>query len=87
MILKLVVQNVRDHHIKSQDRTIKRVILRDPENTVESFFHHDCDNSDAAERYSSIIGKETQFEVHGFNTNYSDTIAVQGKNLPASGGK
>ena len=87
MRIPLVIQNVRDHYIKSQDRKIKRVIMRDPENTVESFFHFDCDNEDQASNFANLIGKETQFEIHGFNTNYSDTIAVQGLNLPASGGK
>ena len=79
MIITLTVQNVRTYTPKDPANKKERCILRDPENTCEKFFHYDCKNETEEEILKA--SKEASFEVHAFNTQYSDTMAIQGKLL------
>ena len=84
MDITLRKQNVREH-VKSNKDKVWRVVLMDRENTCEKFFHYDC--KDDTEKELLEAAKEATFTVYGFNTNYSDTIAVQGKYQPTASGK
>ena len=75
MEITLNKTNVREHK-KSNGDKVWRTILMDPGNTCEKFFHYDC--KDDTEKEILDKAKEATFTVHGFQTQYSDTIAVQG---------
>lgn len=84
MEITLKKQNVRIH-TKSNGDKVDRCILMDKENTCEKFFHYDC--KDETEKELLEAAKEATFTVFAFNTNYSDTMAIQGKYQPGSGSK
>ena len=77
MIATFIANNVRTQ-TRKDGSTVQRAVLSDPEGTVEKFFHIDCRNGEHS-ILESLRGKKTKIEIYSFDTNYSDTISIQGK--------
>jgi len=77
MIATFIVNNVRTQ-TRKDGSTVQRAVLSDPDGTVERFFHMDCRNGEHTV-LESLRGKKTKIEIYNLDTNYSDTISLQGK--------